>query len=373
MGDNLAAITSTIWPLDSHTRAKHEILQRYLEAWIPILSQFGFPEFLYIDGFAGPGRYEGGEPGSPVIAIRAALASQSQIKARLEFHFIEEKPARADLLSQIVNSLPKPTNFDYRVYRGMSFEQVYPEIHSEHVKRIGGLPPTFAFIDPFGWGVPFSSIKQILSYQSCEVLITFMYEEINRFLALPEQELNFDDFFGTSTWRRSLELGSPVERNRFLHDLYVQQLRVSAGAKFVRSFQMRNHRDVVDYYLFFATNSIRGLERMKAAMWKVNESGEFEFSDATNPNQLVLFEAKPDFEQLKSQLVSRFSGQSPTVGAIEEFVLSGTPFRETHYKRQILRVMELAVPPEIEVINPKPGRKKGTFGDNNLRIRFLTH
>jgi hypothetical protein len=32
-----------------------------------------FNELLYVDGFAGPGVYEGGEMGSPIIALRAAL------------------------------------------------------------------------------------------------------------------------------------------------------------------------------------------------------------------------------------------------------------------------------------------------------------
>jgi hypothetical protein len=37
------------------------------------------------------------------------------------------------------------------------------------------LPPTFAFIDPFGWtGVPFQLIKEILANKSCEVLFNFM-------------------------------------------------------------------------------------------------------------------------------------------------------------------------------------------------------
>jgi three-Cys-motif partner protein len=368
----MAKITSTVWPLDSHTRAKHEILRRYLEAWIPILAQYGFPEFLYIDGFAGPGRYEGGESGSPLIAIRAALARQSQISAKLTFHFIEEKRARAQMLSESVQSLPKPNNFEYHVHSGVTFQQAFPQIHSDYVRRSKGLPPTFAFIDPFGWaGVSFTSIRQILSYPSCEVLITFMYEEINRFLALPEQQQNFDDFFGTPEWRDSLRIVSPSERNRYLHDLYVEQLRSTAGAKFVRSFLMRNHRDVVDYYLFFATNSVRGLQRMKESMWKVDESGEFEFSDATDPNQLVLLDTKPDIGRLKSDLISRFSRQTVTIGVIEEFILADTPFRETHYKRQILRVMELAEPPEIEVIDPPASRKRGTYGDKNLRIRFL--
>src|SRR5579859_472831 len=69
--------------------------------------------------------------------------------------------------------------------------------------------------------------------------------------------------------------------------LYLRQLHT--GAAYVRSFEMSNARDVTDYYLFYATNELLGLKKMKEAMWKTDESGEFRFSDATDPNQLVLF------------------------------------------------------------------------------------
>src|SRR6266446_7528365 len=65
----MAAPRTTVWELEPHTRAKHEILRRYLQAWMPILAQGGFKNILYIDGFAGPGRYAGGEDGSPIIAV----------------------------------------------------------------------------------------------------------------------------------------------------------------------------------------------------------------------------------------------------------------------------------------------------------------
>jgi three-Cys-motif partner protein len=77
----MAAPRQTIWPLEPHTRAKHEILKRYLQAWMVILSQGRFPEILYIDGFAGPGQYEGGEAGSPIIALDTALGFQPPLTA----------------------------------------------------------------------------------------------------------------------------------------------------------------------------------------------------------------------------------------------------------------------------------------------------
>ena len=69
----MAAPRKTIWQLEHHTRAKHEILKRYLQAWMVILSQGKFSEILYIDGFAGPGEYDRGEVGSPIIAGAVAI------------------------------------------------------------------------------------------------------------------------------------------------------------------------------------------------------------------------------------------------------------------------------------------------------------
>jgi hypothetical protein len=198
-----------------------------------------------------------------------------------------------------------------------------------------------------------------------------MYEEINRFIGHPEQEANFDAFFGTREWRSGINLVVPAKRNRFLHDLYLRQLKQAARAKYVRSFQMRNTAGVTDYYLFYATNSPLGLKKMKEAMWKVDESGEFRFSDATDPNQMVLFSKSPRFDDLEKRIIARFAGQEPSVGEIEEFVLAETAYRETHYKRHILKELEGGNPPRIEVVGTPPNRRRGTFGDPSMRVRFL--
>jgi three-Cys-motif partner protein len=44
------------------------MLRRYFSAWLPILLTT-FRRVTYAEGFAGPGVYLGGEPGSPVIAL----------------------------------------------------------------------------------------------------------------------------------------------------------------------------------------------------------------------------------------------------------------------------------------------------------------
>lgn len=366
----MAAPKTTVWTLEPHTRAKHEILRLYLQAWTPILSLGGFRTIAYVDGFAGPGVYAGGEDGSPIIALKVALEHKDRIKSNLLFLFVEKDPDRAAKLQEIVSGMSIPDNFRVKVAGGTTFEEGFRQkLLAFYRQRAQPLPPTFAFIDPFGWtGVPFALVKEIIQYPSCEVLVNFMFEEINRFVGQPDQEANFDSLFGTGDWRDVLRLVEPRKRRDFLHDLYLRQLRVAAGARYVRSFEMRNDKDVTDYFLFFATNSAKGIEKMKAAMWKVDEGGEFRFSDATNLAQTVLFSPKPDFENLRRAILQRFGGKDATVAQIEEFVLADTPFRESHYKRQVLA--ELEKEGTLVAVNPLPKRRAGTFGDPGMKLRF---
>lgn len=373
----MTAPKSTVWKIEPHTRAKHEILRRYLEAWTAILSLGRFPTIAYVDGFAGPGTYEDGELGSPIIALNAALEQQRQHPemgaTNLIFLFIEAKKDRAARLKESVDALQLPANFHVKVVGEMSFEAGIRENLLDWYRiRNKPLPPIFAFIDPFGWtGVPFSLVEEILANESCEILFNFMYEEINRFISHPNHPADFDRLFGTHTWIGVPAAGDSHARRVFFHDLYVRQLKEAAGARYVRAFEMRNKHDATDYFLFFATNSRKGIQKMKEAMWRVDESGGFQFSDATaGASQLALpFTATPDFAALRRDIIRRFAEQTPTVGDIEEFVLADTPFRETHYKKQVLADLEregVMVP-----VAPRDGRRPGTYADTGMKLCFL--
>jgi three-Cys-motif partner protein len=362
----MAAPKTVTWSLEPHTGAKHAILRRYLAAWLPILSHGNFPEVLYIDAFAGPGTYDGGEDGSPVIALKAFLDQTPSLRCVAHFHFVELDPARAAVLEAQVEELltQRPNSrIRWKIHR-CTFEAAYPAIKTSFGGRS---PPTFAFLDPFGWsGLPFSIVRDILSRPSCEVLVNFIYEEINRFLGHPDQEANFQVLFGCDDWREIVRLGG-ASRNVALRELYARQLRSAAGAEHVRSFEMRNKRDATDYFLFFGTKKLVGLKKMKEAMWKVDEAGAFTFSDATDERQLVLFESKPDLGQLRKQIAAEFAGRVVPVSEIERFVLTDTAFRETHYKG-VLKQMELEMPPAISA---EGNRRKGQFPDGT-RVSFLT-
>ena len=158
-----------VWPIEPHTRAKHEILQNYLKAWFPILSRRS-GRIVYLDGFAGPGVYSDGEHGSPAIALQTAV--EHSLRERFQeivFFFIEKNADRARILTQVLKKrfpdLPK--NMKYEV-RGAAFAPTLEQVLDELERRGANLAPTFAFLDPFGFsGFPMKLIGRMMSYDKC--------------------------------------------------------------------------------------------------------------------------------------------------------------------------------------------------------------
>lgn len=373
----MTAPQSTIWSMDRHTQAKHEILRRYLGAWVPILvHQCGRARI--IDGFAGPGEYEGGTIGSPLIALQTLLTHPAQKvqeairKGNIELIFIEEDPRRSNHLRQLLTqqklTVPK---LRPRIITGTFLQEMEKLLTIMEREYTIGMPtPTFVFIDPFGYShAPLNIIKRIMSLPMCEVLINFMYDEINRFLGDPIKQQHFDRLFGTGEWREiAQQCIDPDERRRRLHDLYRHQLLTAGNAHYVRSFRMRNKHNATDYFLFFGTNSIRGLEEMKRSMWGVDQTGSFEFSDFSNPYQPLLL-TEPNYADLQRLLMDVFKGKVVSVTEIREYVMAETPY--IIFKKEALKPMEQASFPKIRILNPAPKRVKGTFPNDDMLIEFL--
>jgi len=317
----------TLWELDPHTKAKHEILRRYLAAWFPILSTY-HNRIVYIDGFAGPGRYRSSEAGSPMIALDVALNHRKSIGGEVVFWFIEERQDRLHHLRHELAALPLPRHFRV-ITDSAKFHEKFGDMLNSIEGGKGTLAPTFAFIDPFGFsGIPYSLIERLLRCSRCEAFITFMADAINRFLEHPDDKVvqHILDAFGTS---EAIKIAKgPGDRVAKLRGLY--QSKLQHVAKYVRYFEMRDRQDRPQYYLFFATNNDLGHLRMKEAMWNVDPEGDFRFSDATDPSQLVLFE-KSATPTLVDELRREFSGRGQVTGLqVRMFVENETAYLKKH-------------------------------------------
>ena len=366
----MATPSGVTWDLLPHTAAKHEILRLYLGAWFPILGIGTARELYYFDGFAGPGEYTRRELGSPLIALDAAAQVAHLLPSTVHFVFSETCLQRAQHLARLLSTRPRPSHFHVDVGSDRPFDNVMTE-YLDRLESSPVAPPIFVFIDPFGWkGFPMETVGRILALPRAEVFINFMYEEINRFIAVPGQNSNFDSLFGCHDWVDVISEPDPRVRNQRLWSLYDSQLRSVGGASYVRSFEMRNGNNLVDYYLFYCTGHLKGLEKMKEAMWKVDPSGHFQFSDATDPAQLTLFGKEPDLAALRQVLVDRFLGSQVRYFVVRDFVLAETPYTESHCKR-VLKEMELSPYPSLRVFGVSPGRRRGDFAESDALLEFI--
>ena len=147
---------------------------------------------LFVDACAGRGMDDVGNHGSPIIAAKAALSAQAQLRnafkrdVRIQVIAIEKKKANYDAL---VDNL-RPFGDLARTLRG-DFAEHVPAI----VREFAGVP-TLWFIDPFGIEALDSSIlRQAIAGPESEALIMSLDRGALRHLCVavaPETRLERD-------------------------------------------------------------------------------------------------------------------------------------------------------------------------------------
>lgn len=356
-------------PMVPHTAAKHVLLRRYLNCWFPILGKHN-TRLNYIDGFAGPGEYQNGEVGSPIIAVESAVAHVMNgtlpKNVVINFVFVERKPQHAIHLRNCLERVEVPDRFNISVIDGEFAEQMNGILDKLDAKQ-ALIAPTFVLADPFGFsGIPFDLMRRILSLPKCEVFINVMVDFINRFLKHPNGrvESHFPTTFGTE---EVLDIPNRSgDRKQQILALYRSQLK--DVAKFVGRFDMHGKKDRKTYSLFFASNSAIGFEKMKEAMWSVDKVSGSKFSDA-DPfgSQGFLFQSMC-IESLWNDMLTQFGGKVVTMTEVIGFVVEQTDFLPKH-ARKLLKSHEKSG--DISVI-PLKGykRRAGSFTAGKVEIAF---
>lgn len=374
----------TLWPIEPHTIAKHAILRRYLQAWLPILSRQGekiqarfgrgksSPEILYIDGFAGPGEYANRESGSPVIALKEAIDHKQRLPLPIRMLFVELDKHRFDHLCKMVDGQkrrldPSKLQLTADLQQG-DCDAVLNSMLDSCEKQSIKFGPALAFLDQFGYGaVSMQLIKRILGFAQCEVFTYLNYKDMNRWITDDHKAEAFSRAFGSEEWRGCVLLGEKQRREELLR-LYKLALKQKAGAQYVVSFLMYDRVNRPLYWLLFCTNNLRGLEEMKKAMWSVDKDGDFRFSDKDQESQLELLEKAYDQKWLAEELKSKLRGKELSALELKEFVLVHTP---CYLFKMAAKGLELN--DDLKVIRSPDGRRPGTFPDEHLskiQLRF---
>ena len=255
---------------------KLEILRKYAVAFTTIIGAQARkgPALhpVYIDGFAGAGEHisktSGGTvPGSPKIALEIVPPFSA-------YHFVDLDQRRADNLREM-----SAGRTNVHVHTGdcnqVLTRDVFPLVRYDQYRR--GL----CLLDPYGLHLHWEVVRAAADTRAVEIYLNFPVADMNRnvFWQNPEG-VDPDDiarmtaFWGDDSWRKIAYtpiptlFGGPVDMktadNRTIADAYRRRLKEVAGFKYVpEPIPMRNSKNAVVYYLFFASPKAVGEKIVK--------------------------------------------------------------------------------------------------------------
>ena len=369
-----------LWRFDDHTKAKHEILKKYIEAWVAILTQsINIGRVVYIDGFAGPGESIDHEAGSPLIALDSIINHKlfNKFKSEIILLFIEKDPKRKEhleeLLRQKFSNLPKKVK--YKVIEGEFNDQLSGILNSLDEKQ-SKLAPTFCFVDPFGWSdLNLDVLARFMMQDKAELLITFMAGFIKRFIDSPSHYESLKHLF-TDNQINELKNSSPTTKGEKALQFFLENLKNKINKEvYSISFETRNKTNNLEYYLIYLTSNVVGMKVMKDAMYNISDKGEFKFSDFDfNPSQKTLVDYGL---KLKKQWIKDATNELCIYISNNGLINKEIPLEEvekyivlyTHYafRKEILKYLESTS--KIDIIGER--KRKHTHPDNvGIKIKF---
>lgn len=276
--------------LKSHSHAKVQLLEKYIEPWIRKVTLGLNSKCLICDTFAGEGFYDDGTAGSPIIIIKSALNYLRQPLSKHEevnLVFIEaeeksykklksnvEKFLNCELEDNVFNSVCNNLKI-------LILNAKHGELLEKLLSSVDNLIPSLFFIDPFGFkDINHEQLNNLLKkYNSCEIILNFMYEEFNRFKSGANIEETLTSFFGsdTSVFKEKTKNMNARDRRNFIINEYKNNF-MKNGVKFTLDFDIQKD-DSAAYKmaLVFASNNVKGFNVMKSTMLNLSKNIYFEY------------------------------------------------------------------------------------------------
>jgi three-Cys-motif partner protein len=253
------------------SEVKLDIVREYAQAYSQILSAQKWPRLhhVYIDAFAGAGVHKSRStkefvPGSPLNALNVSPSFS-------EYHFIDINQARVGALQQVAQ---RRTNVF--VHEGdcnqVLLTEVFPKVLYEDFRR--GL----CLLDPYGLHLDWRVIYTAGQMKSVEIFLNFPIMDMNMNVLKhnpetvpPEQAERMTRYWGDESWKSAAysttgNLFGFEEKtdNEAITEAFRKRLLSIAGFKHVsQPLAMRNSRDAVVYYLFFASPKPVALQIVK--------------------------------------------------------------------------------------------------------------
>jgi three-Cys-motif partner protein len=245
---------------------KHTLLDRYVPQFAGMTgSRSDARRVVYLDGFAGRGRYDDGSPASPERILRIAQHQGTKGTVAWTCFFVEAEDDSAAELVQVV---------DEYVRQGVTATAHHGDVLDvlDDVVRAAVGFPLFLFLDPCGLGIPYDRLVSLLRdkrrdrWPPTEILLNFSLEAVRRIGGQVGSEYGseksmrrLDEAVGGDWWRRHFPLGVTDTAVETVVTRFGERLMADSGMEIVSVPVRRAPKHKPLYHLLFGTRRQHGL------------------------------------------------------------------------------------------------------------------
>jgi three-Cys-motif partner protein len=152
------------------SEVKDELLGCYLTPYFNKIFHTRKP-ILYVDGFAGKGKFEDGKNGSPLTALECLSTSISNFRGNHSIPMINMKFIELNHANDLIANLPNEHTSRCEVIAGKFEDKIVPVL--EDAAKVSNSQNVFLYIDPYGVKALDAALFDVLPdiFSTAEVLI----------------------------------------------------------------------------------------------------------------------------------------------------------------------------------------------------------
>lgn len=337
-------------------------MAEYFPSYAKIISSKHQPRRIgYYDLFAGPGKYDDGNPSTPILLARNCV-KDCYLRERVWMVF-NDKEYKNALEQNFTQEFPTGTftqKVHFRDKEVGTCQGINAFLITDTMENGRNECPAVLFIDPFGYkNIDTSIIAKFLSYWGNEVFIFINTKRINPAFENDKFDLILRELFPCSYEETKLNIRlkrTVSERLQFIIDSLGREYQKLVPVKgreqvYYTAFKFQEEDSVTtSHYILHITKSRRGFDLIKQIYTDFANVGTifdgvntYTFDPKIGPknSSLDLFDTKSEnIDVLKETLCSTFRGQTLTALEVFESHQIKTLYSRSHYTEALRRLVD---------------------------------
>lgn len=360
------------------SRIKTLIVTEFFKAYFPIVNAAFGKEIWYIDLFCGPGRYEDGNPSTPLVLLDVIDQFKgNEVRQSLKIVFNDHDPKLIAALQENISTHPVLPKLKYAP-QILNLKAAEVDL-STYTK---GNNPIFSFVDPWGYkDVSTAQVWRLVRNIGSDCVLFFNSDRILQDINKPANEQDFRQIFGDMFERaKDVQINPHLSQRQkaeeflslFSQNLY-KTVKKENGDKwkvFVLPFFVEaDDKEKTSHYIVFISKSHKAIQEMRKVMIRFGNSTTASLGyDNKDALQISLLNRNDDaFYSIKEIMKTVFSQYSAyynhifTIDSLSEFLdrfAMFTLYKVLPYSNQELKTVieKLYQQGHIEIIM-KPGKR----------------